>query len=181
MRRIAIIGSGATALAVLGVASTVPEARVALIRPGKHLIPHRVAEAGSPRDRDAFAETIRALRGDLGLRFPPPKTQFGELPDTAEVYGWGRIWKSNLHGGLTQFWGGAMVPFTDRELGGWPLRRCDLEVEYSTIAKRVGITGAADGLCAYFDDKFAQRAPPRSNCADRVVDRPAGLQQTRCV
>lgn len=159
MRRICIIGTGATALAVLDVAHTVPEAKVRVIRPENHLSPSPTPVQKSSLDRETYAQMLRDLRQELGFKFPPPKTHFGRIPDTRQVRGWGPIWRSNLHGGLTQFWGGSMVPFTDRELKHWPLQRNDLETDYHEIAAQVGITGVADGLREYFDDRFAERPP----------------------
>ena len=154
-----MIGSGATALAVLDVAAARPGIRVTLIRPEKHLQPQRVEETAAALRNDALPAMIRSLRCELGLKFPPPKTHFGNVPESVFVRDWGRIWRSNLHGGLTQFWGGSSVPFTQRELGNWPLRRADLEADYAAIAERVGITGSNDTLRGYFDDSFAVLPP----------------------
>ena len=75
-----MIGSGATALAVLDVVAARPGMRVTLIRPEKRLQPQRVEETAATLRNDAFAAMIRSLRGELGLKFPPPKTHFGNVP-----------------------------------------------------------------------------------------------------
>jgi hypothetical protein len=159
LQRITVIGSGATALSVLDVVASRPGVQVTLIRPERRLQLHRVERIGPAWNNEAFVAMIRSLRRELGLKFPPPKTHFGNLPEVAVVRDWGQIWRSNLHGGLTQFWGASMVPFTDRELGNWPLRRVDLEEDYWAVAERVGITGLDDALRGYFNDGFAVLPP----------------------
>ena len=134
MRRIAVIGSGATALAVLDVLVDRTDLNVSLIRPDRRLSSHGAKPAaGEPAD-ELIAAAIGALRRELGLKFPPPKSHFGVMPERIDVKGWGKIWRSNLHGGLTQFWGGSMVPFTDRELAAWPITRADLDADYQVVA-----------------------------------------------
>ena len=174
MQRISVIGSGATALAVLDVAAALPGTRVTLIRPEKRLTPQRVEETAAALRNDAFAAMMRSLRAELGLKFPPPKTHFGNVPESVFVRDWGRIWRSNLHGGLTQFWGGSSLPFTQRELGNWPLRRADLEADYWAVARRIGITGSNDTLRGYFNDSFAvlpplEAIPPIKLLIDRLA------------
>jgi hypothetical protein len=154
LKRIVVIGSGATALAVLDALPHRNGLHVTLIRPAEELGPVE-AYASASAETHEVEESIATLRSDFGLKFPPPKNYFGIVPETLPVRGWGEIWRSNLHGGLTQFWGGSMVPFTDRELTNWPISRGDLQSDYLAIAQRVGITGADDALRDYLHDDFA--------------------------
>jgi hypothetical protein len=168
--RVVVIGSGATALAVLDALAAKPDLHVTLIRPAREL-PREGANAvaSDEPERHCVEATISALRGELGLKFPPPKSHFGVMPETLHVEGWGEIWRSNLHGGLTQFWGGSMVPFTDRELTAWPIGRADLEADYQALASRIGITGADDALRGYLGDDFAARPPAKPIAAIAVL------------
>ena len=46
------------------------------------------------------------------------------------------------------------MPFTDAELGGWPISRSDLEQDYRAVAAAIGITGEDDDLRRYLRDDF---------------------------
>ena len=158
MRRVVLIGSGATALAVLNTLANRNGIHVTLVRPPRELPSASGVGSGLPIAHSVEA-SIAELRSELGLKFPPPKSHFGMMPETLHVQGWGNIWRSNLHGGLTQFWGGSMVPFTEREFRRWPIGRSELDDDYRAIAERVGITGAEDALRAYLHDDFAKMPP----------------------
>lgn len=47
-------------------------------------------------------------------------------------------------GGLGAGWGASAMPYSDPELGDWPLGRGDLQAHYDAVAERVGICGAED-------------------------------------
>jgi len=159
--RIAIIGSGAAAVGALhGILGGEREVEVAVFDRG--VSPHGELETGVAPERwshEDHRRLYRAARGELGLRFPPPKTHFGQRLPQHRVDGVPRPFRSELFGGLTNFWGATMLPFTSDELAPWPID--DLSEEYREIAHLVGIAGRRDALNEYFPEEFSNLPPLR--------------------
>ncbi|MFQ5466295.1 MAG: GMC oxidoreductase, partial [Thermodesulfobacteriota bacterium] len=56
---------------------------------------------------------------------------------------------SFARGGLAEAWTAGSYPFGDAELADFPFGYDDIEPYYSTVAERIGITGAEDDLSAF--------------------------------
>jgi choline dehydrogenase-like flavoprotein len=162
--RVAIIGGGAAAAGVLqGLAHSRTPCEVTLFHPNEPF----EAPLQSPipddalRPTDYFAALYRYLRQEHGFKFPPPKTHFGVSPRERSTIGGARLWETLTLGGLTNFWGASAVPFTQRELGGWPISPADLSEYYQYAAEQIGIAGTTDNLTHYFGRDYVTRAPVR--------------------
>jgi len=155
--KIAVIGSGAAALGVLDLLSTLARRPdITLIDRAKH------AAAEPPVDcwtRDSLRPLYDHMRAEYGDSFPPPKTNFGTAPRKRNVEGWGRVWDSDSYGGLTSIWGLSSMPFNPRDLQGWPFGRAELDPHYVSIAKRIGIAGNRDALNDWIGEDFVNRPP----------------------
>ena len=160
--RVAIIGGGAAAVGVLhGLERSAIPSEVTLFHPHEPLDSRFLTTVSDDRERspEYFATLYRHLRQEHGFKFPPPKTHFGAVPHQRPIAGGGRLWDSPALGGLTNFWGGSAVPFSERELNGWPISSADLAEYYEYAAERIGIAGAADKLTPYFGRDYVTRPP----------------------
>ena len=179
--RIAIIGSGAAAMGALIACHHQKERpkTVSMFDIG------RPTFSGESRDESKgnamrssqkqLASVYHRLRIENGLTFPPPKSTFGTVPSKVEFSDKRYLWKSEHFGGLTNFWGGGMFPFTDNELADWPISAADLQPWYEKVAENVGISGTEDELHTYFKDAFVNRpaivtTQPVKNLEARITE-----------
>jgi choline dehydrogenase-like flavoprotein len=163
--RLAVVGSGPAGLGVLtGLLDAHPSAEITLFDPG--VIPEPPPFEGTVEDY--YDGLYRRIWREQPRAFPPPKTHFGAALPRFRVAGKGRVLRSETRGGLSNFWGGTCLPFTDRELAGWPVDRAGLDPHYRRMAEVVGISGAADPLDDYFGDSYVSRPPMRTTrlCAE---------------
>jgi NAD-dependent dihydropyrimidine dehydrogenase PreA subunit len=156
--KIAVIGSGAAALGVLDLFSTLAH------RPDITLIDRAKHDASTEPPvncwtRDSLRLLYDRMRVEHGNSFPPPKTNFGMAPRMRNVEGWGGVWDSGSYGGLTSIWGLSSIPFTTHDLQGWPFSRAELDPHYASIAKRIGIAGDRDALNGWLGEDFVNRPP----------------------
>lgn len=173
--RFAVIGTGAAALGVLdALLSKAPDATIIVFDIGDNPAPEPEAGAEAGPFYDAIYAGLRAS----GLRgFPPPKTHFGaRLP--VHPAGQGLI-ESRSFGGLTNFWGATMLPFTDAELHNWPVGLKALAPHYARIAALAGIAGGRDALDGYFGAEYVNRPAIRvtrslARLSERVGARTCG-------
>ncbi|MGQ0567698.1 MAG: glycosyltransferase [Gemmobacter sp.] len=111
--RYAVVGTGAAALGVLDalLMHGGDDAAITVFDIGDLPAPEPAAGTGAGPFYDAVYADLRAS----GLRgFPPPKTHFGaRLPVHPAGHG---LVQSRSFGGLTNFWGATMLPFTGVEL-----------------------------------------------------------------
>src|SRR5258708_849841 len=153
-----VIGSGAAAIGVLDLLSTLSyRPDITLIDRAKHGV-----SVEPPVDcwtRDSLRILYDRLKDEYGNSFPPPKTNFGTAPRKRNVEGWGRIWDSGSYGGLTSIWGLSSIPFNSHDLQGWPFGRAELDPHYAAIAKRIGIAGKRDALNDWLGEDFINRPP----------------------
>lgn len=143
--RIAIVGAGAAGIAALNaLVRRHPGAHATVFDIGRQLprVPAVEPTLGATR---AYYDSLYArLKSDYGLRFPPVKTQLGNSLPRISVAGRKRFFISELQGGLTNLWGGLMLPFDARDLHRWPIRIDDLAPFYAEVAALVGISGEAN-------------------------------------
>ncbi|MBI5155421.1 GMC family oxidoreductase [Candidatus Poribacteria bacterium] len=68
--------------------------------------------------------------------------------------------QSHALGGLAAGWGASAMPFSDADLGNWPLGRADLQPHYDAVSRRIGICGSNhDDLMPYVG-RIAGLLPP---------------------
>lgn len=89
------------------------------------------AEFSGPTEPERVEEFYEAIYRELWRgqkrKFPPPKTHFAATLPKFSTGGKGKIFHSDTFGGLSNFWGGTALPFTDAELAAWPVRRAELD------------------------------------------------------
>lgn len=163
--KVAIVGSGAAATGVLaglerfapaGTEVTVFDIGTPVAEPPPGLEDGCVPDA-------VVADVYRRLREESGGGFPPPKSHFGQSLSRHRVEDRPLLWKSEHRGGLTNFWGGGMFPFTDREFQGWPVTAAEMDPYYRILADRVGVCGEPDRLNEYFPSDYVNRPPLRTS------------------
>lgn len=158
----AIIGSGASAASVIqALNASCTDTDILVFERGGPVISALETQAPAETwDLDYFTRLYADLRAKLGIKFPPPKSHFGESPRQQSVAEWGRIWDSHDFGGLTNFWGGSVLPFPQREMANWPVLRSDLDPHYAAVAMRVGVAGRLnDRLSSVLGGDFVNRPP----------------------
>jgi len=70
-----------------------------------------------------YNQIYQKIRSRYSFKFPPAKTHFGEQIARQPVGKKFKIFKSETFGGLTNYWGATMLPFTDKELKNWPIKK----------------------------------------------------------
>lgn len=115
--------------------------------------------------RRFLGDDFGALKGQRDLS---PKLK---VPASAYVFGGFRkaydIHTDNFQafgslalGGLSNAWGAGAYAYDDRDLAGFPIGRDDLTPSFAAVARRMGISGVADGaLGAFYGDDFALQPP----------------------
>ena len=178
MMRVAVIGSGAAAAAVIHtLLKSAPGVEITLFDIGRKLENRFPASHPEHWSSDDYARLHRAIKADLGVTFPPPKAHCGQPIARYAVGTRPRLWRSESFGGLTNYWGGTMLPFVEADFARWPIGRADLTAQYRDIADLVGIAGRPDALTHYFGDEFSNRPPIRplpilSKLDDSINGRP---------
>ena len=156
--KVAVIGSGAAAFGVLDrLMLLVPPADITLIDRGARV--EKVEQQFDCWTEDRLRLIYNQSKRAQGIVFPPPKISFGALPSMLNVEGWGSVWDSRYYGGLTNFWGLCLLPFSSRELESWPVGRTELDPHYAAIAERIGIAGEQDALNETLGMDFVNRPP----------------------
>lgn len=157
--RIAVVGSGAATFGTLyGIFKKTPNADITVfdLAQPSHSAP--VLKDQNPETVRAYYDSIYVkLKSEMGLRFPPMKTHFGESFERITVDQSPRFFKSALFGGMTNFWGATLLPFTDSDFKKWPITTQDMAPYYKDIAHAVGISGRSDGLNKYFSPEYITR------------------------
>jgi choline dehydrogenase-like flavoprotein len=187
LERFAVVGSGAAALGVLvGILREHPDAEVTMFDVG-----NRVTQEPRPDNpsvewiNEFYDEIYKNIRSVHGFKFPPPKTHFGDQIPMQPVGQHLRIFKSESLGGLTNYWGATMLPFTDREMNQWPISSKVLEPYYERIAHLVGLAARPDALNEYFMRDFSTRPAIQPTTVldrlDQVVNRHKSSGQFKVV
>ncbi len=160
-RKIAVVGTGAAGLGVL----------TALLEKENNLdiflydIGEKVKEISSPENPDqdwinSFYNGIyKKIRSLYSFKFPPAKTHFANQISRESVGKKFKIFKSDTFGGLTNYWGATMLPFTSRELKDWPITKEELLPYYEKISQVAGLSAQSDQLNQYFEKDFSTRPP----------------------
>lgn len=160
--KIAIVGSGASAVGVLsGVASSGIVADITLFSSDTYF-------DTSPKDRFPTSDVGRFYTDvytDIrrkAVNYPPRKTFFGHtIPCYTVKNGQERFFKSDMFGGQTNIWGGSVLPLTKSDFDRWPITREDLDPHYRAIADLVGIAGEPDRVSDFLRIEYSNRQPVR--------------------
>lgn len=108
-----------------------------------------------------------AVKLSYGSDFPYRSIPSGETvrPTTSALRG------SHALGGLSNVWGGAMLPYRQQDIEDWPIRAVDLETPYRRVLSRIPLAAEVDALAALFplfsDD---HTAAPRSRQATTLFE-----------
>ena len=157
---IAVIGSGPAALGVVtALTSHLPTARVTLLDHGTSPATPVLEEFSDATVKAYYDELYSQIWATQRRAFPPPKTHFARKLPKYLLDGRERILRSEAFGGLSNFWGGTCLPFTQREFTGWPVDRAQMEPHYRRMSEVVGISGRDDALSEYFGSDFINRPP----------------------
>ncbi len=177
-KKVAVVGTGAAGLGAL----------TALLDKKENLeivvydIGREILTSASVSDNPSKDEIVSFYNGiyeriynKYSFKFPPPKTHFSDQIPRLPVGKKLNIFKSESLGGLTNYWGSTMLPFTDREMDEWPIKKEDLYPYYERIAKVVGLSAGSNELDEYFNRHFSTRpemkATPMLDKLDKVVNR----------
>jgi len=157
-KKIAVVGAGAAALGALtALLDKKTDLEIIVYDIGQRVVQAPLPDNPSKEWIVSFYNKVyKKIRSLYSFKFPPPKTHFGEQIPKQPI-GKFSIFKSESFGGLTNYWGATMLPFTDREMKGWPINRHDLDPYYKKISQVVGLAAGPDDLDKYFLEDFSTR------------------------
>jgi hypothetical protein len=161
MTRLAIVGSGATGFVAERMLSNAsPGIRLHVFHGGTEPPSHRLGGVDQTAwSRDDLALLHEEIRRQVGFKFPPPKSDFGQTVPAHAVRGKHTVWRSREPGGLTRYWSASLLPFTAGELSDCGFDAHDFDDHYRWVADEVGLAARDDGLDRYFGRSFASRPP----------------------
>ena len=137
-------------------------AKVLMLDAGIILEPSRrelVAEMGSQKPADWSAEQIKIFKAGMtaGAKGIPLKLAYGSDYPYRETdahlpadYDGVALRPSLAQGGFSSVWGAAMMPYSEKDMVGWPIGQSDLAEHYSAVAKLTGFSGVHDDLETIF-------------------------------
>jgi ferredoxin len=157
--KIAIVGTGAAGLGVLtALIDKKKDFKIVVFDIGDNIAPkNKVDSSDNNQILQYYSQVYRDIRRNNSFEFPPPKTHFAEKIPRQPVGKKLKIFKSRAFGGLTNYWGATMLPLTDREMKGWPIKKEDLYPYYEKISELVGLSSGDDDLNKYFKRDFSTR------------------------
>ncbi len=178
--KVAVVGAGAAAFGVLSALLKKNDFDVVVFDIGETIAPAPLSDVSPNKFYNRIYKEIRLLHS---FKFPPPKTHFARQIPQQAVGQRLKIFKSQSFGGLTNYWGATMLPFTDQEMARWPIDREALEPYYQRVAEVAGLAGRDDALNQYFIRDFSTRPPIRPifmlSYLDEVVNRSKNRQPAR--
>ncbi len=129
--KVAVVGTGAAGFGVLKALEN-SDADITIFDVGKPISePPPPLKRVSVSNTQAYYDRIYSeIRQAHPFKFPPPKTHFAQLLPKYKIRGRKRtLHKSESVGGLTNYWGGTMLPFTDTELEKWQINALSATIE----------------------------------------------------
>ena len=157
--KIAIIGSGASAIGVLeGLRSSAVNAEITMFSSDKYF-GFSLQDRCGATDSDQFYTHIYRDIKSHATHYPPRKTFYGDTVPCYIVNGDELFFKSDMFGGQTNIWGGFVIPFTEKDFDGWPITREELETHYQAIADLIGIAGQDDQVSDFLQLEYSNRPP----------------------
>jgi choline dehydrogenase-like flavoprotein len=158
---VVVVGSGASgvhfAQSLLGQGK-----EVTLVDVGHHGTGAPLPEAGLSRLKSELDDPCSYFLGEdfQGVLLPSDGGEYYGIPpskghvlapaDTTGIHpqGFAPLY-SFARGGLAEVWTGGSYPYNDRDLRDYPFDHAALAPHYGEVARRIGITGAADDLAGY--------------------------------
>lgn len=98
---------------------------------------------------ERFQGVILPSAGKEYYGLPPSKDYVIDEPAGVAADGFAPLF-SGARGGLAEAWTAGVYPFNDAELADFPCAAADLAPHYDTVARRIGVSGAADDLARFF-------------------------------
>lgn len=171
-KKIAVIGTGAAGFGVLtALLDKQADFEIVIYDIGREVDRADLPENAAADEISRYYDTVYGkINSDQARKFPPPKTHMAKQIPRQPVGGGISIFKSDSFGGLTNYWGSTMLPFTDRELADWPITKEDLAPYYERISGVVGMSAAPDALNEYFGNDFATRPPLKPTAELSALD-----------
>jgi len=90
-----------------------------------------------------FEGRAEVSRYGSGFAIEPPEATFADAGGLA-------LRASRAIGGLSNFWGSAVLPYRQADMAGWPITEADLAPHYRAVARFLPVAGQADALAALF-------------------------------
>jgi choline dehydrogenase-like flavoprotein len=152
-----VIGSGPAGVACAS-ALLQRRAKVLMLDTGITLEPHRrelVTQMAALRPQDWSAEQLRDYKAGMtaGAKGIPLKLAYGSDYPYRETdahlpadYEGVALRPSLAQGGFSAVWGAAMMPYSEKDMAGWPIGPRDLAEHYSAVARLTGFSGVHDDL-----------------------------------
>jgi choline dehydrogenase-like flavoprotein len=168
--KVAVIGSGpAAAGTCLGLAEAGVES-IEVFDIGRNLDgkDSRLKINPAAWNRRTYQEIHAGVRKQ-GKGWIPEKSYFSGFPSK---YSGTSIYRSDVFGGLSKFWGASFLPFTTGDLADWPVSYKEMSGYYRNILQEIRVTGRNDQLSTYFSGESFNEKPIR------VPDVLAKLQET---
>jgi choline dehydrogenase-like flavoprotein len=133
-------------------------AKVLMLDAGIVLEPDRrklVTEMSSQKPADWSAAQLKNFKAGMtaGAKGIPLKLAYGSDYPYRETdahlpadYDGVALRPSLAQGGFSSVWGAAMMPYSEKDMAGWPIGGRDLAEHYSAVAKLTGLAGVHDDL-----------------------------------
>ncbi|KAA3607029.1 MAG: hypothetical protein DWQ06_00485 [Calditrichaeota bacterium] len=157
--KIAVIGTGAAGLGILTALLKKKNIEITVFDVFEEEDFPSLAKATELKVEKFYDEIYSEIKSKTSFKFPPPKTHFTKPLAKYKLDGKPGLFKSKSLGGLTNYWGGTSLAFTDNELENWHISRKDLNPYYSELSKLIGISSRNDKLDSYFGENFATNPP----------------------
>lgn len=154
-----VVGSGpagiacATALVNAGHRVTILDAGLTLEAEHEHL---RLRIAAKPKQTWTTSDTAPLKTAVTANEVPLKRIYGSDYPyrttpgSTFIHYGRLSIKASHAQGGFSNVWGGAVLPYREKDIGDWPISSEALREGYEEVAKFMPIAGLVDNLEAHF-------------------------------
>lgn len=156
----AIVGTGPAGLGVLkGLTKYLKNIDIDIYEIGKKHTENKFKHLENEDSEIFYNEIYSIIKKKHKFKFPPPKTHFGEKLPKYLLHGKEKLFKSQIWGGLSNYWGGGILPFSESEFKSWPISRKDLDPYYKSLSEIIPISGRKDELNRYYGYDFVNREP----------------------
>jgi ferredoxin len=157
--KIAIIGSGASAVGVLSGLQSLDIQTEITIFSGEKYFGFSLKDLNTETEIKQFYDDLYADIKRTAVNYPPRKTFFGDAVPCYTVNGEDRFFVSDMFGGQTNIWGGFILPLREKDFESWPISRRELEPHYQAIADLIGIAGEHDRVSDFLQLEYSNRRP----------------------
>lgn len=156
--KFAVVGTGPAGLGVLSALVKIKNVEITVFEAGDEVNPVPFEKEATKQNVAEYYKNIyNESYSNFPRKFPPPKTHFAKELTKFNIGDKPSIFKSRKLGGLSNYWGGTALPFTDRELKNWHISAKDLKPYYEELSEKIGIAGKDDELNEYFEEGFTNR------------------------